>query len=220
MGSGRITIGAGVSLGTALAVPAAAQAEDFQVNNLNDSGNGSLREAIEDAEANPGADRVLFKSKLSGQIDLSSGSLYISEPVQILGPGARRLTVNQGAETQVLFIFASGDDVSVSGLTLTGGNAIPLAGSGGAIQSNADLTLSRVVLQGNTADADGGAIASFGGSLTIEDSTISGNRAVGGSGQYGGGIYASDGDVVVTNSTISGNTAGEDGGGDLLAEQL
>jgi hypothetical protein len=41
----RITAGTGASLGALLAMPTAAQAEDFQVTNLNDDGDGSLRQA-------------------------------------------------------------------------------------------------------------------------------------------------------------------------------
>ncbi len=61
-------------------------------------------------------------------------------------------------------------------------------------------------------DAVGGGIALLGGRLTLDTSTVSGNRAaaVGGSGKAGGqavaaGIYGF-GEVSIVNSTISGNS--------------
>jgi hypothetical protein len=97
--SGRSTLGAGLSLGALAALPATAQAEDFKVTNLNNSGSGSLRHAIAEAEGAPGADRVLFKSKLSGSIDLEGSPLEVQGgDLKIVGPGARRVTVGAPAE--------------------------------------------------------------------------------------------------------------------------
>ena len=54
------------------------------------------------------------------------------------------------------------------------------------------------------------------GSVTVTNSTISGNSNTAGS-QGGGGIYSdSQASVTVTNSTISGNTAGSQGGGGIF----
>ena len=64
--SGRLTAGTGLTLTAALGVAGTAQAEDIRVTNLNDSGSGSLRQAVEDANSDTDADRILFKSKLSG----------------------------------------------------------------------------------------------------------------------------------------------------------
>ncbi len=46
------------------------------------------------------------------------------------------------------------------------------------------------------------------GTLTVANSTISGNTA-----GFGGGGVDANGTLTVTNSTISGNTAGDRGGG-------
>ncbi len=215
--SGRIRTGAAGSIGALLALPAAAQAEDLKVTNLNDAGSGSLRQAIEDANADPDADRILFKSKLSGEISLQDSLDFILEPVEIVGPGARRVSVN-GNDSRLLFVATDpGEDLTIAGLTLTGGHARPLFSSGGAIAANsADLTLSRMVIRDNQAELNGGAIAMFDGSLTIDSSTISGNSADSGvafDNGYGGGIYATSSEVTITNSTISGNQASQDGGG-------
>ena len=217
--SKRTTVGAGIGLGVIMAVPATAQAEDITVTNLNDSGSGSLRQAIEDANADSDADRILFKSKLSGEISLQESLDLISEPVEIVGPGARRVSVN-GNDARILLVATDpGEDVSIAGLTLTNGHARPLFSSGGAIGANdADLTLSKMTIRGNTADLVGGGISMYGGSLTIDSSTISGNTAEGDNG--GGGIYASGAnDLTIVNSTISGNTApSADGGGVYVSD--
>jgi parallel beta-helix repeat protein len=52
------------------------------------------------------------------------------------------------------------------------------------------------------------------GNATIEDSTISGNRATT---QSGGGIALGFGNLIVTGSTISGNSASDHGGGIYLS---
>src|SRR5262245_20935295 len=66
----------------------------FTVSNLGDSGGGSLRQAVADAETNPGADTVVFQAGLSGQITLSTGEIDISESLSIQGPGANVITVS------------------------------------------------------------------------------------------------------------------------------
>jgi hypothetical protein len=66
---------------------------------------------------------------------------------------------------------------------------------------------------GATATEGGGGIANLGGNITIIDSEISNNTASGMSGSGGGILNLSDGTLTVTNSTITGNTAMRAGGG-------
>jgi hypothetical protein len=205
----KLTAGAGLGLGVILVAPAAAQADDFTVTNLSDSfapPAGSLRQALIDTDNNPGSDRILFKSKLSGTIQLE-GFLASYGPVEIIGPGARKLTIDGSGAGHVFEAVApAGEEVSISGLTFTG------ATTGGGVRSaeGGDLTLSNVVVRGNTSSANGGGVLSVGGDLTIDNSTISGNRAV----DSGGGLYAKglSNTVSISNSTISGNSAYEAGG--------
>jgi Right handed beta helix region len=91
----------------------------------------------------------------------------------------------------------------------------PYAGSyGGGIASFGDLTLEDSVVSGNLAggrasDADGGGIFSIGGTLSISDSRIEGNRAAPdeiGRFAEGGGIFANDGGkVTIKHSVVTGN---------------
>jgi hypothetical protein len=202
--SKRLRAGAGWSIGALLVVPAAAQADDFTVTNVNDDGAGSLRAAIELADADPASDRILFKSKLSGTIELDL-TLSVSEPVQITGPGARRVTVDGNSSPLLQVVAGSGEDVGLSGLRLDNGASL----GGAAIATGAaDLNLSKMAIT-NSYAGNGGGIFSSQGNVTIESSTISGNRANG----SGGGIFVREGDLTILNSTISGNTAGGNGGG-------
>ena len=80
--------------------------------------------------------------------------------------------------------------------------------NGGAIGGvYADITLGRVSVTGNDANAGGG-ISSGYGQLTLTDATISGNAA-----RTGGGLYVDAGEAEVRGVTISGNGAQLEGGG-------
>src|SRR5690349_12124388 len=71
----------------ALALPAAAHADDFLVDSTADSGPGSLRQALADAAATADAetDTITFDGGALGTIDLTSGPLEITSPVDIQG---------------------------------------------------------------------------------------------------------------------------------------
>lgn len=183
----------------ALIALAAAPAAGIEVSNLADAGAGSLRQAVLDANANPGPDLITFQPLLTGTIDLTTGEIAITDSVDIQGPGARRLAVDSTAR---IFNCSGPNSVSVliSGLTLTGGQA---AGNGGAIaNSGANVTLREVTVSGNNATGEGGAIFhnANGGVLTIDSSTISGNTA-----GKAGAIYSIGFNLVIINSTISDN---------------
>src|SRR6476469_131427 len=131
-----VVAGAGLSLGATL-VTGTAEASDFTVTNLNDLGPGSLRQALLDANANPGADRVLFQSSLTGQITLGS-ELPITDAAQVVGPAANRLTISGNNNSRIFYVdTASNVPVTISGLTLTAGSS----SAGGAAIFNKYATL-------------------------------------------------------------------------------
>lgn len=215
---------AAVTLGAALAtVPVipAAQAATFTVSNLDDSGPGSLRQAILDANGAAGADIVEFQAGLAGAIVLSSGQLVVSDSVDIQGPGALDLAVTGLGDSRLFYLYSGQAliDVTISGLTLAGGNA----NVGGAIADfGENLVIDGLAITGNVAsvDVEGGgdggglwADDANGNGMTVSilNSTISGNTA----GDDGGGVHLERvaGAVTVLNSTLSGNYAGGDGGG-------
>jgi hypothetical protein len=206
-----LALGVGVGLGAA-----PAEAATFTVTNLNDSGAGSLRQAILDANGAAGPDTVVFQPDLTGTITLTSGQLAITDSVNVQGPGMSALTVDGNNASRVFYLYnpASLIDVSISGLTVANGQA---SEGGGIIDRGENLTLDRVrVLSNSASDVEGGngggiALQGNTGSLTIRQSIITGNDA----GGIGGGIYVEDngGAILIQDTEISGNTASESGGG-------
>ncbi|MEW6210746.1 MAG: hypothetical protein AB1631_20445, partial [Acidobacteriota bacterium] len=181
----------------------------FTVTNLNDSGAGSLRQAITDANAMMGADTIDFQAGLTGTITLTTGQLpTITQDLTITGPGANVLTVS-GNNASRVFEIASGVTVMISDLTISNGSVSGLD-NGGGIRNSGALTLTNSTLSGNsTSDVSvgGGIFNDSFGTLTIQNSTLSGNSA----GFDGGGIF-NLGTLTIQNSTLSNNSA-LDGGG-------
>jgi hypothetical protein len=173
-----------------------APANIILVTNTNDSGPGSLRDAL--AVANEGD--TIDATGVSGTILLTSGELQIFTPgVTINGPGAGALAVNGNGSSRVFENFSR--DVTISGFTIT--NAV----AGGILNSNTGvLTVSNCTISGNS----GGGISNEAGlyfaTLTVSNSTISGNSA-----EYGGGIFNTS-SLTISNSTISRNSANYGGG--------
>ncbi|HJQ26797.1 MAG TPA: HYR domain-containing protein [Blastocatellia bacterium] len=193
---------------------AAMRPETFLVTNRNDSGEGSLRDAINQANMTAGPDTIEFdEATWGGTITLTSGELLITDDLTITGPGAFTLTVSGNHQSRV-FEINSQITVDISGLTISDG----MATTGGGVLNNGMLDLRNVVLSGNTAPGDGGGIYNA-GTLTIDISTLAGNSATGNGGD-GGGIYNA-GTLTITNSTLSGNSASiGDGGGIYNADTL
>ena len=92
-----------------------------------------------------------------------------------------------------------------------GGNisADSSVGGGGIYAGFGDVSLNNSSVIGNIGDEDGGGIRTIFGNLSLTNSTVSGNI----SGSDGGGISTSFADITLINSTISGNIGGRDGGG-------
>jgi hypothetical protein len=176
-----------------------AEAATLTVTNCNDSGAGSLRQAI--ASANAG-DTVNFSlSPVCSTIVLTTTGITIAEDITIDGPGAGALAVSgTKAAAGSDFVISSGV-ANISGLTIEGGTG---AFDGGGIENSATLNLSESTVTGNTA-TNGGAIENS-GTLTLTGATLSGNSAT-----YGGGVD-NRGMLTVSNSTLSANNA-TDGGG-------
>jgi CSLREA domain-containing protein len=185
------------------------QAATFTVMNTNDSGPGSLRQAIADAASGDTIDFNL--SACPCTITLTSGELVIGKSLTIRGLGANQLIVS-GNNASRVFSISSSHTVLLDALTMTGGNGVgaKFSGDGGAIYNEGILTVTNSAVSGNSAGLgfDGGGIRNDGGPLTLINSTVSGNSA----GFNGGGIRNS-GVLRMFNSTVSSNSAGLDGGG-------
>jgi len=139
-------------------------------------------------------------------INLAAGCTYtLNSELVVYADGGEPLTINgngailNGSNTARVFLLNSGADVRMNNITIT--NGFVSGGSGGGIVNNGSLTLTNSSVSGNTASGAGGGIYNQ-GTLAFTNSTVSGN-----SGGYGGGIY-NLGALSLTSSTVSGNTAG------------
>jgi hypothetical protein len=223
----RLGAGAGVTVGATLLLGGVADAANITVDSLadpTDTGHTTLRDAIHTINTTAPSDdsTITFASGLSGTINLTN-ELQINYPVSIQGPGAGQLAISGQDNVRVLYLesLSDGFNVSISGLTLTHGYAAGVMNDrlGGAIfDYNGDLTISNSVLSTNSAEGNGfndgfgGAICACthdAGSVTILDSTLSGNTAT----SAGGGIYSDFAPISITNSTLSANKAQYNGGG-------
>jgi hypothetical protein len=178
------------------------------VMNTLDSGPGSLRQAL--AVANDG-DTIDFGAAVTGTITLTSQELAVTDSITISGPGANILAVD-GNHANIVFVIAQGKTVTISGLTISGGEA---PAGGGIVNDHGTLTVSNCSISGNSAINGGGIFNDgFSGSatLTINNSTFSGNSAT----TNGGGIVneglLGGAALTVSNSTFSGNSASVAGG--------
>ena len=193
------------------------------VVNGNDSGAGSLRQALANSQD---GDVITFGAFLAGTpehpapdvplstVTLTSGELVVSTSITIMGSGADTLTVTRDGMAANFRIFhvLPGKTVTISGMTISNGHDAT-AGGGGIYNDHSVLTVSGCAVTSNSADFVGGGIyndGSFNGSatLTVTSSTLNGNSAPG---SNGGGIFndafnTGSATCSVNNSTFSGNT--------------
>jgi predicted outer membrane repeat protein len=154
------------------------------------------------------------------------------------------LTGNTASEDEMVAMgaaaFSKYGSVVVTDSVVTGNTSESgFLGFGGAIYAGSDVSLTRSTVSNNSVSggywAGGGGVYLYTGTLTMTDSTISGNTSSGNgggafvdgltainstfsgnsAGSYSGAAAVMGGDAVLTSSTITGNTAA-DGGGVLL----
>jgi hypothetical protein len=189
-------------LGTLSALCAASglEAATYTVTNLQDGDNGSLRQAILDANANPGPDTIKFAIPDGpGTIALRNGELTITDDVTIDGATQPGMIVN-GSSTSRVFTTSSPATVEIIALTISNG----FANIGGGIFNTGTLTLTESTVSGNSSSDVGGGIINFGGTLTLLNSTVHENTS---QTDAGGGIFNNSGTVTLSDSTIRANNA-------------
>jgi hypothetical protein len=217
-----------LALAAALGMPGLAHAHVEAVTNCNDSGAGSLRDAV--ANAAPGS-TVDLSTLACGTITLTSGAIGVTQGALTLnGPGEDALTID-GYFADRVFVHEGAGTLRFVGLTVANGkyssNTEP---HGGCILSagSVELISSRVTGCGTEAlaqfSAEGGGIFAV-GSVSLIGSRVTGNtaRATGNTTTtaLGGGAF-SMGAMYLKYSTVSDNAAYADGdnfsaGGGLLA---
>ena len=175
----------------------------------------SLVEAIINANANglvhsectagSGADTIVLAGN-TYSYDTAFGAdeaalPLITSPMTIEGNGA--IIRRNSGTMRVLRIEGSGD-LTLNSSTISGGNS---DNRGGGILNLGSLTLNESTVEANQTTSFGGGIYNLGGTLTANNSTISGNAGA------TGGMDVSGGTVTLNNSTITGNTASSGTGG-------
>ena len=195
------------------ATPSPTATPTTRVTNTNDSGPGSLRQAL--ADANDG-DTINFDPALNGRnISLTSAELVVDKNVTIHGPGRNLLGVFRSSNTGFrIFHVRPNSTVTIAGLTISGGGAGDQQGGGGILNDHATLTMDSCVVQNGFGEYGGGVYndGSAGSStLTISNSTVAGNFASGGGGLYNDADNSGTATLSLTNSTVSNNTAAFNG---------
>jgi predicted outer membrane repeat protein len=158
-----------------------------------DSGPGSLREALANAEA--GASIVLDLGDGDRVIALNS-TLVINKSLTLYG-GGTTLAAGSGFSGTLVSVSAN---ATIRNIHFKGGRA---AGDGGAVNATSRLVLESCIFSGNQAGGNGGAVYTsvLSALLTVRGSTFYGNRAA-----TGGAIY-SYGSAVYTGNVFYGNVA-------------
>ena len=188
-------------------------------------------------------DEGVFSGGANSVIRLTQGELEITETLAIDASTASNVTITGDADgddilltdTFITDVTASSDgpagdllddnsrvfnvsfaNLTLSGLTVTGGRATT---DGGGVQAgNGNLSLINSSVSGNSttgSGATGGGINVFNGEATLYGSSVSGN-STDGSFSNGGGINVTNGDVHLFSSTVNENTItgfSADGGG-------
>src|SRR6476659_479105 len=161
-----------------------AHAATIIITNKNDSGPGSLRQALR--IANDG-DTITFA--VTGTIALTSGGLPVNKNLTISGPGKDQLSIDGNQALLVVGIFPD-KTATISGLTIRNGQA-------GIWNEHGTLTVSNCAVSGNSEIGlfnDG--VPSV---LTVSNCVVSGNSY---------GIYNSHSVLTVSYCDISGNSYG------------
>jgi hypothetical protein len=152
------------------------------------------------------ADLVLADSVITGNTGVEDGAgIYVTDAASATITGS--VFSGNEADDAGGGVYIQSTTALVSDSTIAGNSAF--YGGGGYLnpEDGETVTLSRVEISDNTADA-GGAIKTYSdGEIEVESSTISGNVAPE---DLGGGIllYGSYGGLTVAHSTIAGNVGG------------
>jgi hypothetical protein len=177
----------------------------YLVTNANDSGLGSLRQALTDA---PAGETIRVALEPGSVIELQSSLPPITQTITLEGNGVTLTPASSwkavDTSSQLLYISSSTAEVKIHGVHFKNGRATD---NGGAIRNTGTLTLESCIFSGNQSTASGaygGAVYSA-NTLTIRGCTFSGNTA----GWGGGAVYfdASGKCLTLTGNLFSGNTA-------------
>ena len=221
----------------------------FTVTNIGDNGGGNpapnagtgtLRQAIIDANANPGADTIVFSdgsnSSTNFNIGVNTIALAAALPafkssggtIAIQGSGANHLTLTSSFDGQAIS-DSGGSSLTISGVKLSGFHNTD-AGGLATLTTPVNWEFDNCLITGCTAGTYGGGVfylegGTFSGNnqhLTFKNCTISGNTATMGSGGFlysyeAIGIVVTFSQCTLTQNSATGGLNGFDPGGGALA---
>lgn len=179
-----------------------------------------IRDALAKADQDNTPDTIIFDPLVfpaGSQTPIGTTStIAITSPVTIQGPGPDSLVIDNGGHADNVFeIAATVGPHTISGMKITGGAR--------GIRANeyvADVILSNLVIEGNSANTSGGGVLidndnGSTGTVRIQNCVITNNNAQ----DAGGGIESEDESVTeITDSYIIGNlSSGGDGFGGGVA---
>jgi len=187
----------------------------FMVTSISDSGPGTLRDAITQANAAAGVDTIKFKLPTDSTLLLTTGPISITDSINITGPGAGKLTISGNNSSRIFEISdgtATVKTATISGLSFVDGNGA----AGGAIFSEEAFVMTNCVVATSISSGSGGGLhVSTPGKISITGTKFIGNQAS----SNGGALYlrilgtGATGSIQITNCLISGNASGGRGGG-------
>jgi predicted outer membrane repeat protein len=191
----------------------------FLVTSAADTGPGTLRDAIEQANRVPREAHVIsIAPEVSGPIVLNGALPTLIGEVELAGPEGSRVPVVRSSvpETPEFRLLTVGETakVTVENLAFSGGQAQ----FGGGILNDGQLNLLFSEVSGNVAGAKGGGIYTTGvlwvGASSIRDNVAAGERPIGlgpaGIGR-GGAIFNAN-SLTLSTSSVTGNSANREGG--------
>jgi predicted outer membrane repeat protein len=183
-------------------------ATTITVTNGNDSGPGSLRQAL--ADANDG-DTINFDASV-GTVTLTTAELAIDKSVTLSG-APQMVTVARASQTEFrIFHVMPGHSVEIDGLTISGGH-ITGDNGGGILNDNSTLTIAHCTVNGNAVVSAspgnnfGGGIHNS-GTMTLDQVIVNNNNTFFcGCGNFissGGGI-SNTGTMIIIAGTVQSN---------------
>ena len=195
---------------------------DQDIVDFND-GLTSLREAIFATNLISGADEIRFDPSLTASgpvlLPLTLGELKITDDLTIAGPGADALRIdasfNAATPDGDRRVFNANDGspvvitVSLSDMTLSGGNTVR---GGGAVRSVESIYLHGLVVENNHAFRSGGggvSIAVGGSAVASIVNCVFQNNSAAGTSAFGAGLVVShsgEGDIFISQTQFLGNS--------------
>jgi hypothetical protein len=187
--------------------------------------------AIGRCRAGRGADTIVLPANSTQTLTQANNQSYgptglpvVTSTITIAGNGSIiARSIAAGTPEFRILAVGTGGNLTLRQTTISGGRAPGEGRGGGVYRRSGRVTLIGCTISGNQAFVGGGVANAVAGTLTVTNSTIAGNIAIGSFG--GGGVFNNGGVpnfdpgvLVVTNSTIFGNraissTTGAVGGG-------